>query len=84
MAIEMQMLVWAIVLGLVTLVIAATLGTAQRALAWAQGSEPADLPRVLPADTAVAAPRDVFLYFISAAKERNPAAAMALIARLRG
>ena len=26
--------------------------------------------------------RDVFVYFISAAKERNPAAAMALIAQL--
>jgi len=28
------------------------------------------------------APRDVFLFFISGAKERNPAAAMALLERL--
>jgi len=27
-------------------------------------------------------PRDVYVYFISAAKERNPAAAMALLERL--
>ncbi|NUS39736.1 MAG: DUF72 domain-containing protein, partial [Lysobacter sp.] len=32
---------------------------------------------------AVAQGRDVFIYFISAAKERNPAAAMALIDRLQ-
>lgn len=38
MAIEMQMLVWAIVLGLVTLAVAATLSTAQRGLAWNAGA----------------------------------------------
>jgi uncharacterized MAPEG superfamily protein len=38
MATEMQMLVWAIVLGLVTLAIAATLGTAQRGLVYNAGS----------------------------------------------
>ena len=54
---------------------------AQRARRWAQGSEPDDLPKIQ-ADAAPAKPRDVFLYFISAAKERNPAAAMALIERL--
>jgi uncharacterized protein YecE (DUF72 family) len=53
---------------------------AMRAHAWARGSEPADLPRVAP--PAAPAPRDVYLYFISAAKQRNPAAAMALIERL--
>jgi uncharacterized protein YecE (DUF72 family) len=53
---------------------------ADRARAWARGEDPPDLPRVLP--PAPAAPRDVFVYFIGAAKERNPAAAMALAARL--
>jgi uncharacterized protein YecE (DUF72 family) len=49
---------------------------------WAEGGEPEGLPRVEPARPA-GAPRDVFLYFISGAKERNPAAAMALLERLR-
>jgi uncharacterized protein YecE (DUF72 family) len=55
---------------------------AQRARQWAAGGEPGDLPRLEPAGTAAAKPRDVFVYFISAAKERNPAAAMALLQRL--
>lgn len=53
-----------------------------RAQAWARGGDPAELAHV----TTVAAPqrvRDVFVYFIGAAKVRNPAAAMALIERLR-
>ncbi len=55
---------------------------AERARTWAVGGEPADLPRLV-AEAATPAPRrDVFLFFISAAKERNPAAAMALIDRL--
>lgn len=59
----------------------------RRARDWAAGKEPADLPRVAvapkPGDTGTKAkPREVFVYFISAAKERNPAAAMALIERL--
>ena len=54
---------------------------AQRARRWAQGGEPGDLPKI-EAVAATAKPRDVFVYFISAAKERNPAAAMALIERL--
>ena len=54
---------------------------AQRARQWAQGDEPADLPK-LADDVAPQKTRDVFLYFISAAKERNPAAAMTLIERL--
>ena len=53
----------------------------ERAQAWAAGDQPADLPRVDSAATATK-PRDVFLYFISGAKERAPAAAMALIERL--
>ena len=56
---------------------------AARARAWAHGAEPADLPRVEKIAAAATKPRDVFLYFISAAKERNPAAAMALLERLK-
>ncbi|HSN31975.1 MAG TPA: DUF72 domain-containing protein [Ideonella sp.] len=48
---------------------------------WAEGGEPRDLPRV-EAPPERGAPRDVFVFFISGAKERNPAAAMALIGRL--
>jgi uncharacterized protein YecE (DUF72 family) len=55
---------------------------AERARTWAQGGEPGDLPRVEPAAGGRGRPRDVYVYFISAAKERNPAAAMALIERL--
>jgi uncharacterized protein YecE (DUF72 family) len=56
---------------------------AQRIGTWRAGGEPDDLPRVGPTSAAPATPREVFVYFISAAKERNPAAAMALLARLR-
>ncbi len=55
---------------------------AQRALEWAQGGEPDDLPRAEKPANASATPRDVFLFFISGAKERAPAAAMELLARL--
>jgi len=48
---------------------------------WAGGDDPAELPHIDPAQ-ATAKPRDIFVYFISAAKERNPAAAMALIREL--
>lgn len=55
---------------------------AKRARDWAKGGEPDDLPKL-----AGAAPkakrRDVFVFFINADKERNPAAAMALIDLLR-
>ena len=54
---------------------------AECARSWAAGSEPV-VPRIEPASTGPAASRDVFLFFISGAKERNPAAAMALIERL--
>ena len=54
---------------------------ARRAREWSAGGEPEDLPRI-GATAAAAKARDVFVYFISAAKERNPAAAMALISRL--
>lgn len=53
---------------------------AERARQWAAGGEPEDLPRIGP--PADKRPRDVFLYFISAAKERNPAAAMKLLEKL--
>jgi uncharacterized protein YecE (DUF72 family) len=51
---------------------------AARIRLWQRGSEPKDLPRIAPAKRTAVKPRDVFVYFISAAKERNPAAAMAL------
>lgn len=54
---------------------------AMRAREWAAGGDPADLPRIAPPH-APQGPRDVFVFFISAAKERNPAAAMALLQRL--
>jgi uncharacterized protein YecE (DUF72 family) len=55
---------------------------AERARTWADGGEPRDLPRVQSAGAPNTSPRDVFLYFISSAKARNPAAAMALLQRL--
>ncbi len=57
----------------------------ERAQIWAAGADPADLPRIdetVPGNPKKSAPRDVFIYFISAAKERNPAAAKALAERL--
>jgi uncharacterized protein YecE (DUF72 family) len=54
---------------------------ASRAKAWAAGGSPKDLASVAPPDPD-AASREVFLYVISGAKERNPAAAMALIDRV--
>lgn len=48
---------------------------------WRAGREPDDLPRVA-AKHAHVAPRDVFMYFISGAKEKAPAAAVELIKRL--
>jgi len=55
---------------------------AKRAKVWAVGSEPPDLQRVDKKST-VKKPRDVFVYFIHEAKLRAPAAAMALIERLK-
>ncbi len=60
---------------------------AQAAQTWAAGSELAGLPLVeAPAKAKTrakpAAARDVFVFFINGAKERAPAAAQALIARL--
>ena len=50
---------------------------------WAEGKEPADLPRVDAKHKPKAAPRDVFAYVIHEGKVRAPAAAMALIERLK-
>ena len=55
---------------------------ADRARSWASGGEPDDLPRIDPAPAPRGQTRDVFIYFISSAKERNPAAAMALLQKL--
>ncbi|HVI59057.1 MAG TPA: DUF72 domain-containing protein [Luteimonas sp.] len=55
---------------------------AARARTWAAGGDPADLPRIEPAPAKPSAAREVFIYFISAAKERNPAAAMTLLREL--
>jgi len=49
---------------------------------WTAGRDPAGLPRVAAAPSAGVEPRDVFLFFISGAKERAPAAAMATLDRL--
>jgi uncharacterized protein YecE (DUF72 family) len=54
----------------------------QRARTWARGAEPSDLPHLEAANPTPAAPRDVFVYFISGAKERAPAAALELLERL--
>ena len=54
---------------------------AARARLWAEGGAPDDLPTLAkPSD--LSRRRDVFVFFISAAKERNPAAAMALLQSL--
>ena len=55
---------------------------ARRAREWMRGGDPQDLPRVADARPG-AAGRDVFVYFINGAKERAPAAAMALLDRLQ-
>jgi len=58
---------------------------AEAAKTWAAGDEPADVPLLEGAGKGAAKkgkPRDVFMFFISGAKERAPAAAMALIDRL--
>jgi len=56
---------------------------AKRARLWAGGGEADDLPRTEKAQKAKAQPREVFMYFIHEGKVRAPAAAMALIERLK-
>jgi uncharacterized protein YecE (DUF72 family) len=54
---------------------------AARGRAWSEGREPEGLARV-EAPPAASAARDVFMFFISGAKERAPAAAVATLAAL--
>ncbi|SEK69491.1 Uncharacterized conserved protein YecE, DUF72 family [Roseateles sp. YR242] len=49
---------------------------------WRSGGQPTGLPLIDPAHEPPAHPRDVFVFFISGAKERAPAAAQALLSRL--
>jgi uncharacterized protein YecE (DUF72 family) len=55
---------------------------AERFRILADGGEPDDLQRIVPAASEPRTPRPCFLYMISGAKVRAPAAAMALIERL--
>jgi uncharacterized protein YecE (DUF72 family) len=55
---------------------------AKRFETWATGGEPHDLPRVHSEPAPAVKARDCFVYFISGAKVRAPAAAQALIERL--
>jgi uncharacterized protein YecE (DUF72 family) len=55
---------------------------AARARSWAGGREPEGLPRVAPPQADEPRPRDAYLFFISGAKERAPAAAVAALAEL--
>lgn len=56
---------------------------AKRAQTWAEGGEPKDLPRVRKA-ASKGSSRDVFMFFISGAKERAPVAARHLISLVAG
>jgi uncharacterized protein YecE (DUF72 family) len=55
---------------------------AKRIKAWSAGGEPDDATRLAPEPAPKAKARDCFVYFISGAKVRNPAAAMALMERI--
>ena len=57
---------------------------ADRARTWTDGGAPSDLETIASAGAAPPRqPRDVFIYMISGAKVRAPAAAMALIETLK-
>jgi uncharacterized protein YecE (DUF72 family) len=56
---------------------------AKRAHAWDDGGAPSDLATLAPAPSGAKRQRDVFIYMISGAKVRAPAAAQALIAKLK-
>ena len=56
---------------------------AKRAQMWAGGGDPRDLPHIASKKIPAREPRDVFVYFIHEAKIRAPAAAMALIERVK-
>lgn len=53
-----------------------------RRFGWAEGKQPADLPRADPKTDAPVKPRDVFAYFITEGKVRAPFGAMALMKRV--
>lgn len=55
---------------------------AERARSWAEGGAPGDLPTLTKAERGKDK-RDVYIYMIAGAKARAPAAAMALIERLK-
>jgi uncharacterized protein YecE (DUF72 family) len=55
---------------------------AARVKTWAEGKQPADLPRADPRTDAPVKPRDVFVYFITEGKVRAPFGAMALMKRV--
>ncbi len=55
---------------------------AQRFKTWAAGGEPKDVSHIHTKPAPAAKARDCFVYLISGAKERAPAAAQALLARL--
>ena len=55
---------------------------ADRVKTWAQGKQPADLPRADSKTDAPVEPRDVFVYFITEGKVRAPFGAMALMKRV--
>jgi uncharacterized protein YecE (DUF72 family) len=54
---------------------------AEHAESWAAGNDPGELPHAA-APQPASQPRDVFVFFISSAKHRNPAAAIALQSRI--
>jgi len=54
-------------------------GWARRALTWAEGGQPDDLPYAAPGRVAPAKPRDVFVYFIHEGKIRAPHGAAAFM-----
>jgi uncharacterized protein YecE (DUF72 family) len=54
----------------------------QRARGWARGEDDTGLPRLAAPAAPIHTEREVFLYFVGGARQRNPAAAMAVIARL--
>ena len=56
---------------------------AGRLKTWAAGDEPSDLPRVDPGHALEKTPRDVFAYVIHEGKVRAPAAAKALIEKVK-
>jgi len=56
---------------------------ATNATSWAGGGTPSGLPRVNAEADPAAKARDVFVFFINGAKEKAPAAAGALLAKLR-